>query len=392
MPDEAPNKPPINKRQSTRWQRSLLDSLRLPTEELSSFEPIQRQARVLHTLLIFLFFPLLAVLMAVWVGTQSPYQQPYLLLLEGLVFFNLLALTLLRFGYLRAAARILVLMAMAAPWISVLIDPRIMAGDLIPLMYITLAILLSTLLLPVIETALVAAAQTAILLYLLFWTGLSDKINAIGLITFIIILTTISIVINYLRDQDLTKLLEQARRLDLSRKRLHRQTILDPLTGLYNRRHFENLLEEEIQRSGNTGATIGILLIDVDDFKNINDTHGHEVGDMVLREIAKELSGSIRQTDFLIRHGGDELVVVMPGASLAVAGRRAEQFRANVEKLTLSLEGKILKNVTLSIGATAYPFHGETREALMRAADQALYQAKDGGRNKVILASLPRSE
>lgn len=354
----------------------------------SDFVPLQRQIKVLYVFLIAIFVPLMAALVIIQYVTPLETQDEYRLLVVFCTFLNVFALLLLRYGYFKAAAQTLVVMTMIAPWGCVLIDPSIVRGDFIPLLYMVFSIILSTLFLSVWETVIISVVQLGLLVYVVFATGLGSHINAASLLYFVSLLSLFSIVINYVRETNMRQLLYQTRLLDKSRKNLHQQSILDPLTGLYNRRHLEVLMQEELALAEQNGTSLGFLMIDLDNFKAVNDTYGHDVGDRVLREVGQILSQSIRQTDYLFRHGGDELVLVMPGTSIEVAERRAGQLRKNIEILAIPLEGKLIDTLSISVGVVTYPDHGDTREALVRAADKALYQAKSLGRNRVELGKL----
>lgn len=175
------------------------------------------------------------------------------------------------------------------------------------------------------------------------------------------------------------------------RESLRQQSIRDPLTGLYNRRHLEELLGRELLRldrglrDGNV-EHLALLLLDVDRFKRFNDEQGHEAGDLVLAGLGRLLRELARASDIVSRHGGEEFVAVLPGVALEVARERAERIREAVAALRLDFHGEPLPPLTVSIGVAAFPEHGRTPEALLRAADAAMYAAKRAGRNRVCVA------
>ena len=353
----------------------------------TDFKLARRQFRLLYYVLLLLLLPLIASMVVINTSISGPVKDSYFLLAESCIALVLFALVILRIGHYKPAARTLILLFIAAPWVAVLIDPSMLNRDIIPLLYITFPILLSTLFLTLTETALTSGAQFFLLVILALSNILPNEANAFSLLVYVFLLSTISMLTSYGRDVDQKLLLAQTRRLENSRQKLHRQSILDPVTGLYNRAHLERLLDDEMMRAEDNNTTVGFLMIDVDHFKIINDTYGHSTGDVVLREIGQMLSNHIRQTDYLIRHGGDELVIVMPGASTRVAQRRAEQFRADVETLEVLVEGQVIDSVSLSIGVATYPEHGKTKDALIGAADQAMHEAKTSGRNRVVTAA-----
>ncbi|MFH0994683.1 MAG: diguanylate cyclase [Pseudomonadota bacterium] len=168
---------------------------------------------------------------------------------------------------------------------------------------------------------------------------------------------------------------------------LRQQSIQDTLTGLFNRRYLDESLAREIARARRAGATVGIIMIDIDYFKRFNDTYGHDAGDTVLQSVGKFISLHVREGDIACRYGGEEFTLIMPGASLESAFARAEELRKGVQSLQMSHAGKPLESITLSLGVAAFPQDGETGELVIQAADAALYRAKDNGRNRAEKAS-----
>ncbi|MBI5070159.1 MAG: sensor domain-containing diguanylate cyclase [Deltaproteobacteria bacterium] len=167
---------------------------------------------------------------------------------------------------------------------------------------------------------------------------------------------------------------------------LHRQSVSDPLTGLFNRRYLQVTMEREMARARRRQAPVSLLILDVDHFKRFNDDFGHETGDLVLQEVARLLKRGTRAEDIVCRYGGEEFVVVMPEASLAVGAERAENLRAQVEQLRIAPRGETLRAATISLGVACFPEHGEEIADLLKVADAALYRSKAGGRNRVTVA------
>jgi diguanylate cyclase (GGDEF)-like protein/PAS domain S-box-containing protein len=170
------------------------------------------------------------------------------------------------------------------------------------------------------------------------------------------------------------------------RESLGAQAVRDSLTGLYNRRYLEQALEREVLRAARNRRTVGVLMLDLDHFKAFNDTHGHEAGDMLLRALGDYLVTHVRQEDIACRYGGEEFVVILPEASLAMCQSRAEQLWKGVQGLHINFHGELLRGVTASIGVAAFPAHGKTTAGLLRAADAAMYAAKHQGRDRVAIA------
>jgi diguanylate cyclase (GGDEF)-like protein len=167
---------------------------------------------------------------------------------------------------------------------------------------------------------------------------------------------------------------------------LNLQAMRDPLTGLYNRRQLEEGLHREVLRARRIGGSVGVMAIDVDHFKRVNDTLGHEVGDFALRGIADELSSCVREEDIACRAGGEEFVIILPGAGKTALRVRAEAVRRTIEQAQIPAGDGILK-LTVSIGLATFPSYGDSGQAVLRAADVALYKAKAAGRNRVVLCT-----
>ena len=167
---------------------------------------------------------------------------------------------------------------------------------------------------------------------------------------------------------------------------LNLQAMRDPLTGLYNRRQLEESLHREILRARRGGASVGIMAIDVDHFKQVNDTLGHEAGDCALQRIAEELAGCVREEDIACRAGGEEFVIILPGAGKTALRSRAETVRRKIEQARIQAGDGTL-NLTVSIGLASFPSYGDVGESVLRAADVALYKAKAAGRNRVAMCT-----
>jgi two-component system chemotaxis family response regulator WspR len=191
------------------------------------------------------------------------------------------------------------------------------------------------------------------------------------------------------RDEAYRALRESQRQLMQSNLELQRLTTIDSLTGLSNRRHFDEYLAAEWKRAMRTQEPLSILMIDVDYFKDYNDSYGHLAGDMVLRGVAEAIQRSCRrQTDFAARFGGEEFVVVLGATALAECRRIAEDLRQDIEDLqTPHCRSGVGRYITVSIGvASGGAEYGQSMVSLVDAADKALYDAKKAGRNRVVMA------
>jgi diguanylate cyclase (GGDEF)-like protein len=189
-----------------------------------------------------------------------------------------------------------------------------------------------------------------------------------------------------LRQHYLEQIEWQTQQLVQSEARLRELAILDPLTGLYNRRYLEETLSLEILRAGRKGYPIGIIMVDVDHFKRINDTHGHAAGDAVLILVGSFLRNQIRSSDVACRYGGEEFILILPEASREITQMRAESICKNVKQIPMQYDGESLEAVTLSLGVAGFPTHGPTIDAVLKAADAALYRAKRDGRDRTVAA------
>jgi diguanylate cyclase (GGDEF)-like protein/PAS domain S-box-containing protein len=167
---------------------------------------------------------------------------------------------------------------------------------------------------------------------------------------------------------------------------LREQSVRDHLTGLFNRRYMEETLERELLRASRKKLSVGIIIMDVDDFKRFNDTYGHAAGDAILQELGSLLLGCVRREDIPTRLGGDEFVVVLPDASRAVTYKRAEIICDYVKQFRIPFGEQILEGITLSLGVAVFPEDGLTCAALLKIVDAALYRAKHEGRGRVVAA------
>jgi two-component system cell cycle response regulator len=169
-------------------------------------------------------------------------------------------------------------------------------------------------------------------------------------------------------------------------------SLKDPLTGLSNRRHFNMVLESEVDRVARSGEAALLLLIDIDHFKSVNDTHGHPAGDQVLRVVAKALQACVRPMDTLARYGGEEFVVVLPSCQPTFGHAVAERIRRSIESTRITIAPGVELQVTISIGgAFALQWIRSTTELWTDRADQQLYLAKTTGRNRLCLEPQPES-
>ena len=172
----------------------------------------------------------------------------------------------------------------------------------------------------------------------------------------------------------------------LAHDRLQRLAALDPLTGVYNRRFGLGRLHEEFERSIRSTIPLGLLMLDIDHFKSVNDTYGHQAGDRILKSIAAIIKSILREGDILVRYGGEEFLAILPAAASEDLELIGERIRRSVEESSHPYDSQTIR-VTISIGGAAFPNQNVEKEsALLQLADDSLYKAKETGRNRVIVA------
>jgi diguanylate cyclase (GGDEF)-like protein len=166
---------------------------------------------------------------------------------------------------------------------------------------------------------------------------------------------------------------------------LENLSITDALTGIANRRHFEWRLSEEIERARRYKYPLSALMLDLDHFKQVNDNYGHQIGDIVLQQVAQRLRRILRRTDFLARYGGEEFIVLAPQTPADRALILAERLRQVIAESPIPVADNLQIHITISIGVAVFPNHAQNESELIGAADAALYKAKQMGRNRVCM-------
>lgn len=166
---------------------------------------------------------------------------------------------------------------------------------------------------------------------------------------------------------------------------MHDELVRDPLTGCYNRRYLDEVIPREISLADHNHTTVGLIMVDIDHFKLINDNYGHATGDRVLQSVGQAMIESVRSSDKVFRYGGEEFLLMLPGITLSTAAERAQKLCESFSQLSLnSLSGKTI-NITVSCGLAVYPLHAETLREIIDRVDQAMYAAKRAGRNRIFV-------
>lgn len=189
------------------------------------------------------------------------------------------------------------------------------------------------------------------------------------------------------RDLQMASIVARSAALALENAELHKRTeeltIIDGLTGAYNYRYFVQKLQEEKRRASRYDLPLSLIMVDIDWFKRLNDTYGHEAGNRVLATLAKVIAGCIRDVDIFARYGGEEFAIILPQTTRSEALVLGERIRERVEKTGMDAGNWGEVQITVSVGVSSYPENGRSQEELVSVADQALYRAKGEGRNQV---------
>ncbi len=317
---------------------NLLKWLIRPTANLPESE--LRRSNLLSYLHLFLLIILAAAFILVLIANPpgSPRRTEYRFLITILTVFVGLAYGLNRTGHYILSAILTVLCAFAGPWGSIILDPLILKGDFVPLTFTTISVLLSSILLTPLITIILAAAQLIILVILPRISSGTESLNWPSFLAFIFITSLLNIVANSISHSDMKQIDQQHQQLKISEAKLREESVRDVLTGLFNRRYLEETLAREVKRAARESYSLGVIMIDIDHFKKINDTHGHAAGDAFLKELGKFLKEQIRQYDIACRFGGEEFVLMLPEISLDLAKERAESMREQAKRLRVQHE------------------------------------------------------
>jgi diguanylate cyclase (GGDEF)-like protein len=348
--------------------------------------PEGRQSRLLMWILRFviLFSVVTLLVILIFDPNHEPSLRQYEILISGVIVFHTITYILNCVGYYTFSAILLVSSALIAPWLCLFFDPAILRGDFVPLTYLTFSILLSSILLPTYITIIFAIIQITGLILVLIISPATPSFNWFSFLDYVVLTSVFSILANSIIQGNMKQIESQTRQLALNEARLQELSIRDYLTHLFNRRYLEETLEREIQRATRLQHPLAIIMLDVDQFKQINDSFGHPAGDNVLIELSKFFAEQVRPYDIVCRYGGDEFVLILPDTSREVIKGRAEYLREKVMSLTIPNENPI--TITISVGVAIFPDNGSNGEMILKSADIALYKAKHNGGNCVVMA------
>jgi len=346
------------------------------------------QVRLLRILLltIFMLLTVTLVLVLVDIPVGDPLRARYFFMIGSVMLLMIPIYVLNGFDRYNAASKLTVLLAVMGTWSILIIDPMILQGDPIPLLYLSLAPMLASLLLNLGETMLVAAFQLIGIPLVPLISPIPSTINWESLWVFVFFISAFSIVFSRVLQEDLEHIMKQAQQLSHSEERMRELAVRDPLTGLFNRRYLDDVRHSSLSCGEDDPVPHCLIIMDVDNFKGINDQLGHAAGDFALREVAGVLQEHIRQGDWAFRYGGDEFLVVMPRAPLETARERAALFLRRALKIEFSQQMGEDRSLYLTSGVASYPEHGTTCEGVLQAADHALLRGKELGGNQVVMA------
>ena len=344
------------------------------------------ETRSAVNLLIFqsIYLVLITVTMILCVFVDRGERLLFYLVLLGVLAVAIAAALLLNLNGRFRVSKVLTAACMVlGPWLSILFDPTVLTGDFVPLIYLGMSVQLCSILLNARTTFIIAVLQLSGLTAAILLSPAMRALNWPSLAAFIVFTAVIGILYGFSNNRQLREIEKQRNQLLADETKLRELSVRDPLTGLFNRRYMEETFDREIQRAVRKETSLSVIMADIDGFKAINDSVGHVVGDKTLIEVSACLMKNVRASDVACRYGGDEFCVILPDCLLEEAVIRANALRELVEHLPLKRNEEGINRVTLSFGVAAMPDNGMTREALLDAADSALYSAKRSGRNRV---------
>lgn len=371
------------------WQAWRSDFLRWLTEPVPSLpEPDQRRSRLLAWLVITLFLlsVIAFILFLISAHIPLPARDGNEILIAMVAVFMAGAFWLNHRGHYPFAAWLTVAGMVLGAWGMAFFDSASLIGNSLPLIFPVISILVCGLLLPPLSTLILSAGEILVLGLIAYFDTSLASIPWPWILVFLFSTSVLAVLVSTLIRMDLNQITRQGRQLIESDALLREQSVRDPLTGLFTRRYLEETLERELRRSERDHSPLGVIMLDIDHFKDFNDVNGRSGGDALLLQIGLLLRAHIRSGDFACRFGGEEFMVILPEAPREVTRERAKLLLENARRIHAQHQGKILDGVTLSLGVVFYPDHGTSRVTILRAVGDALFRAKKEGGDQVFIA------
>ena len=273
-----------------------------------------------------------------------------------------------------------ILIMFIAPWASIIYESLSGSGDVFPMIFMIIPIQIAALFLATKSMLLISAMQTAAVIANIIFSQSKGNYNWVSVVCYVFIASLLGSVTSYLIRTQFEKLLKSKEELALNQEKLRDISIRDALSGVYNRRYMDEILDLLTRTPEQRFA---LLMIDIDHFKNVNDTCGHSTGDFVIQTVAGILKSATRKNDIVCRYGGDEFLVILIDCAYDDALSKATEVKRLVGAIGCACDDSDAMHVTASIGIALYPENGASKETLLRAVDMALYQAKEEGRNRI---------
>ena len=277
-----------------------------------------------------------------------------------------------------------VVLMFIGPWVSIAYELLHVSGDFVPMVYLVIPIQITALVMQVKPMYWMAALQTLALAVLLLLAPAHNSFNWISMVCFVFIASMLSTITNYVLHKQFDRMKQSRNALERSERRLRDISVRDPLTGLYNRRHMDEAFADLFMEPN---TVFSLVMVDVDHFKTINDTYGHSCGDEIIQRVSGILTAAIRKYDMACRYGGDEFLLILTGCGIDDALGKARSIKAAIEDIVVETDTDVAAPLSASIGVAQCPINGDSRDAILKAVDDALYTAKQGGRNQVVAAS-----
>ena len=299
-------------------------------------------------------------------------RQAYTFLIGVMAIFSVFAYYFNKKGKYNFSSVLTLLIALIGAWGSIIIDFQDGFQSFFPLVYLTVPVAFSSLLFPVIFTVVLSATQFIVLIIVVFSSPQLLANDWESFLAYVLIVSVLSIVANYI--------------IRLQLKQFKESSITDHLTGLFNRRYFEETLASKIRRKTLKDPDFGVVLIDIDRFKSYNDNYGHNTGDLLLALMGQFLLENVGLHDIVCRYGGDEFVLLITNTTLEKLYEFAERLRVTIKSDGRTQLDPRFNQVTLSMGLAMFPQQGESSDALMAQADKNLLKAKELGKDKVVIS------